>query len=91
MMNPKLAQIPEIVGKEVDERISRIQTKLLKTMEVEKELMELEIMCSLLVKPQRKIHKLIKQERKKVWKEALSRAKGDREKAIEIFDELYLK
>ncbi|MBI4918572.1 hypothetical protein HY837_01470 [archaeon] len=91
MMNSKLEQIPTVVSKEVEERISQIQSKLMKTMEVEKELMEFEILYSLLIKPQKKVHDLIKKERAKAWQVALKRAKGSREKAIEIFDEIYLK
>ncbi len=91
MNGANISQMPKVVSKQVEERISQIQAKVMETMEAEKELMEFEIMSSLLIKPQKKIHNLIKKERAKVWKAALKKAKGNKEKAIEIFDETYLK
>ena len=61
----------------------------MKTTEVGKELVEFEILYSSLVKPQKSIHDMIKMGRQKAWKESLQRAKGNEEKAAEIFDELY--
>ena len=86
-----IQNIPSFVNKQVETRFSEIETKLKKTIQCEKELMEFEILASMLVKPQTEIHNTIKEERQKAWKEALKRANGNKEKAIEIFDEIYLK
>lgn len=89
MQNSDFKQIPSIVNKRVEERLSYFQDKLAKTMQSEKELMEFEILGSLVIEKKEDLRKSIKEDRKKAWKEALKRTKGDEQKAIEIFDELY--
>ncbi|MBU3896823.1 MAG: hypothetical protein KJ697_02725 [Nanoarchaeota archaeon] len=84
-----IQNIPSFVNKQVETRFSEIESKLKKTIECEKELMEFEILSSIAIKPQKKIHEAIKEERVKAWKESLKKANGNKEKAIEIFDQIY--
>lgn len=59
-------------------------------MKAETELVEFEILCSLLLKEQKELHELLREQRNEAWKQAMKKANGKREKAIEIFCEEYL-
>lgn len=89
MQTENLQHLPQLVNKEVEERVSKIQNKIVESFKAEKELMEFEILSSLLVRPQRELHEAVKDSRNKAWNEALKKSKGDRDKAIEIFCEIY--
>ncbi|MFH0830052.1 MAG: hypothetical protein V1887_02745 [Candidatus Aenigmatarchaeota archaeon] len=82
--------VPSVVNT-VDTKFSALEERVKRTLECERELMEFEILASLNVKPQAKIHETMKEERAKAWKEAMKRAGNNEEKAVEIFDEIYLK
>lgn len=81
--------VHEIVNRKVEERMSYFQDKLMKIVESEKELIQFEVLHSMLVEPREDIRKVVKEERQKAWREALERSGGNEETAIEIFDELY--
>ncbi len=89
MQNTDLKQMPSIVNKRVEERLAYFQDKLSKTIQSEKELMEFEILSSLVIEKKDDLRKSMKEDRHKAWKQALKKAKGNEQKAIEIFDELY--
>lgn len=89
MVSLNLQRIPELVNRKVEERFSKIQGKIVESIKAEMELVEFEILCSLLVKPQKELHKALRENRNAAWKEALKKAKGNRKKAIEIFCEEY--
>lgn len=88
-METNLQQLPKLVNREVEERISIMQSRILESFKAEKELMEFEILASLLIKPQTELHEAIKESRSKAWNEALEKAGDDIDKAIEIFYESY--
>jgi len=58
-------------------------------MKAEKELLEFEKLFSLHVKPQVELHSAVKSRRDDVWKEAMRKAGGNRDKAIGIYCEIY--
>ncbi len=81
--------VHKIVNKKVEEHLSDFKDKLTEMMESEKELIQFEILHSMLIEPREEVRKLIKEGRQKAWKDALERSGNNEEKAIEIFDELY--
>ncbi len=89
MMQMNIQQLPKLVNREVEERVSKIQGRIAESFKAEKELMEFEILSSLLVKPQSDLHEAVKDSRSKAWNEALKKANGNRDKAIEIFCGIY--
>ena len=81
--------IHKIVNKMVEEHLTDFKDKLTEMIESEKELIQFEILHSMLIEPREEVRKLIKEGRQKSWKEALERSGGNEESAIEVFDELY--
>lgn len=88
-METNLQQLPKLVNREVEKRVSIIQSRIAESFKAEKELMEFEILSSLLVKPQTELHEAVKDGRNKAWNEALKKANGNRNKAIELFCDIY--
>ncbi len=88
-METNLQQLPKLVNREVEERVSKIQDRIAESFKAERELMEFEILSSLLVKPQTELHEAVKDSRNKAWNEALKKANGNRDEAIEIFCGIY--
>lgn len=84
-----IQQLPKLVNREVEERVSIIQSRIVESFKAEKELMEFEILSSLLLKPQEELHDAVRDGRNKAWDEALKKAGGDRNKAIELFCDIY--
>lgn len=89
MQDSGLDDIHTTVNRKVEERVASFQDKLMEMIESEKELIQFEILHSMLIEPKEEVRRLVKEERQKAWKEALERTDGDEEEAIEIFDELY--
>lgn len=88
-METNLQQLPKLVNREVEERVSIIQNRIAESFKAEKELIEFEILSSLLLKPQEELHDAVRDGRNKAWNEALKKAGGDRDKAIELFCDIY--
>lgn len=58
-------------------------------MKAKKELLGFEKLFSLHVKPQTELHSAVKSRRDEAWKEAMRKADENRDKAIDIFYEIY--
>ncbi len=89
MQESNLADIHKIVNRKVEEQLISFQDRLMEMVESEKELIQFEVLHSVLIEPRDEVRKLVKEERRKAWQEALKRSDGNEEEAIEIFDELY--